>query len=327
MSATKFKQIIMFIISILIYLSGNNVIADSLILDNGDILTGKLVSLSGKVVTFNTDYAGTLYVNQNKVDRLKTEAVFTIIYDDGSRETKALNHAINVQKLDVIRSSESSPLTINSSWKRQLTISLAGTSGNNESQNFSMYGESSLLRSKSEQVLNVAQTRESTDALTTTDLLDVKYDFRWLRANRWYNTTSVDYSYDPLKDVSWRSVLGFGGGKKFIDHSLTDLSVDVAVSAVYQSLDDIEEVLPALRIASVFHKKLFGGRLEFLQQNRLLWISEENGGVIDGLFGLRVILSNSLNLDCRSTIKYETNPAENDENVDLTYSIGIGVSF
>ncbi|MYD44970.1 MAG: DUF481 domain-containing protein [Gammaproteobacteria bacterium] len=283
--------------------------------------------MSGNVVTFKTDYAGTLYVNQRKVDSLETEADYTIIYADGSMETRALSSDLDVEQLDIVRRGTTSVLVIHTAWKSQLTVSLAGTSGNNESQNFSMFGESSLLRSKSEQLLNVSQTRESTDTVTTTDLLDVKYNFRWLRASKWYNTISVDYSYDPLNEVSWRSVFGIGGGKKFIEHSLTDLSMDVALSAVYQSLDDFKEISPAVRVASIFRRKMFGGRVELLQQNRFLWITETKGGVIDGLFGLRFLLSSALNLDLRSNVKFETDPAENAKNTDLTYSVGIGVSF
>ena len=321
------KSLLITIISIFIYLTGNTVIGDTLTIDNGDVLSGELIGVSGKVVTFRTDYAGTLYINQKKVDSLVSETDFTIIYDDGSKETRALSSNVDVAQLDIVRRVKTSVLEINTAWKSQLTISLAGTSGNNESQNFSMFSESSLLRSKSEQLLNVSQTRESTDTLTTIDLLDVKYNFRWLRESRWYNTVSVDYSYDPLNEISWRAVLGFGGGKKFIDHSLTDLSMDVAVSAVYQSLDEFEEISPALRVASIYRKKMFGGRVELLQQNRLLWITETNSGVIDGIFGLRFLLSNTLNLDLRSNVKYQTDPAENSKNTNLTYSVGIGVSF
>ena len=323
----RLKFLLIQIISIFIYLIGNTVIGDTLKVNNGDVLSGELIGLSGKVVTFKTDYAGTLYINQNKIESLVTEADYTIIYLDGSKETRALSSNLDVEQVDIIRRGTTSVLVINTAWKSQLTISLAGTSGNNESQNFSMFGESSLLRSKSEQLLNVSQTRESTDTQTTTDLLDVKYNFRWLRASKWYNTVSVDYSYDPLNEISWRSVLGIGSGKKFIDHSLTDMSMDVAVSAVYQSLDDFEEISPALRVATTYRKKMFGGRVELLQQNRLLWITETNGGVIDGLLGLRFLLSNAFNLDLRSNVKYETEPAENSKNTDLTYSVGIGVSF
>ena len=323
----KQQTLLITIISILFYLIGNNVIADTLFVKNGDTLSGKLVGLSGSVVTFKTEYAGTLFVKVDRVESLATEAVFTIIYSDGSQQTNALTSEVDIEKIDIIRSADTTPLIFNSDWKRQLTISLDGTNGNNQSQNFSMYGESSLLRSKTEHVLNVAQTWERTDEITTTNVLDVKYNFRWLRESRWYNTMNVDYSYDPSKDITWRSVLGFGGGKKFIDHSLTDLSIDLATSVVYQSLDDIEEVLPALRIASTYHKKLFGGRVQFLQQNRLLWITEASKGVYDGVFGVRLLLSNSLNLDFRSNLKYETDPAENIQNADLTYSFGIGSSF
>lgn len=327
MNLMKKSSMLMFIVSIFLYISGSTVIGDTIIVDNGDLLTGELISVSGKVVTFKTDYGGTLYIDQRKVKNLATEADFTIIYVDGSKETKPLSNDLEVEKFDIVRSAVSSPLVINTAWKSQITLSLAGTSGNSQSQNFSMFGESSLLRSKSEQLLNVAQTLEKTDQLTTTDFLDVKYNFRWLRENQWYNTMSVDYSYDPLKDITWRSVLGFGGGKKFIEHSLTDLSFDVAISAVYQSVDKLEEISPAIRVGSVFHKKLFGGRIEFLQQNRLLWITEVKGGVIDGLLGFRLILSNSLNLDFRSNVKHETKPTENSKNTDLTYSFGVGVSF
>ena len=323
----KLKSILIFITSIFIYLTGNTVSGDTLTIDNGDVLSGELVGLSGKVVTFKTDYAGTLYVNQKRVASLVTKTEYTIIYKDGSKETKALAANLDVAQLDMVRRGTTSVLTIGSAWKSQLTISLAGTSGNNESQNFSMFGESSLLRSKSEQLLNISQTRESTDSLKTTDLFDVKYNFRWLRSSKWYNTLSVDYSYDPLNEVSWRSVLGIGAGNKFIEHSLTDLSMDVAISAVYQSLDDLEEISPALRVASIYRKKMFGGRVELLQRNRLLWITETQDGVIDGVFGLRFKLSNALNLDLRSRVKYETDPAKNSKNTDLTYSVGVGVSF
>lgn len=302
-------------------------IADTMTIDNGDVLSGDFVGLSGNVVTFKTDYAGTLYIDQTKVESVVTAAEFTIIYVDGSKETRTLSSDLDLEQLDIVRSRTTSVLVINTAWKSQITISLAGTSGNNESQNFSMFGESSLLRSKSEQLLHVSQTRESTDTLTTTDLLDVKYNFRRLRKSKWYHTVSMDYSYDPLNEISWRSVLGFGGGKKFIEHSLTDLSMDVALSAVYQSLDEFEEVSPALRVASIFHKKMFGGRVQLLQQNRFLWITETNSGVIDGMFGLRFLFSNALNLDIRSNVKYETDPIENSKNTDVTYSVGIGVSF
>ena len=321
------KSLFIKIFSIFVYLTGNTVIGDTLTVENGDVLSGELVGLSGRVVTFKTEYAGTIYVNQKKVDSLVTKADFNIMYVDGSKETRALSSNIDVDQLDIVQREKTSVLVINTAWKSQLTISLAGTSGNNESQNFSMFSESSLLRSKSEQLLNVSQTRESTDSLTTTDLLDVQYNFRWLRSRTWYTTFSVDYSYDPLNEIAWRSVLGIGGGKKFIEHSLTDLSMDVAVSAVYQSLDDFEEVSPALRVASIYGKKMFGGRVELIQQNRLLWITETNNGVIDGIFGLRFLLSNALNLDFRNNVKYETDPTENSTNTNLTYSVGIGVSF
>ncbi|MYF38144.1 MAG: DUF481 domain-containing protein [Gammaproteobacteria bacterium] len=327
MHLKKLKLLFINIISISIYLFGINVNGDTLTVENGDTLSGELIGLSGKVVTFKTDYAGTLYINQRKVESLVTEADYTIIYVAGSKETRALNKSLDVKRFDVVRTASTSTLVINTAWKNQLTVSIAGTSGNNESQNFSLFGESSLLRSNSEQLLNVSHTRESTDAQTTTNLLDLKYNFRWLRERQWYNTLSIDYSYDPLKDVTWRSVLGFGGGKKFIEHSLTDLSIDVAFSAVYQSLEELEQVSPALRAASAYNKKMFGGRVELSQQNRLLWITETSAGVIDGVFGLRFLLSNSLNLDMRSNLKYETEPAENSKNTDLTYSIGIGVSF
>lgn len=323
----KFNVLLIRITSIFIYLTGNIVYGDTLYVENGDSLSGELIGLSGRVVTFKTDYAGTLYIRQSKVESLVTGAEYTITYVDGSKETRTLDSSLDVKEFDVVRTATASPLAFKTDWKNQLTISLAGTFGNNESQNFSMFGESSLLRSKSEQLLNVSQTRESTDTLTTTDLLDVKYNFRWLRERKWYNSLSVDYSYDPLKEITWRSVLGFGGGKKFIEHSLTELSIDAAVSAVYQSLDKFEEISPALRFASFYHKKMYGGRVEVLQQNRLLWIKETSSGVIDGLFGLRFLLSNSLNLDMRSNVKYETEPAENSKNTDVTYSVGIGLSF
>jgi len=57
--------------------------ADQVILKNGDTITGKVVSKSGKVLTFKTDYAGTLKITWDKVSTLATDQpVAALLKDD-----------------------------------------------------------------------------------------------------------------------------------------------------------------------------------------------------------------------------------------------------
>lgn len=301
--------------------------SDEVVFKNGDRISGDLQSVAGATVTIKTSYAGIVFLNKGEVEHIVTDAPFVVVSKQEGEKIIKLDKTIAVADLVQVRASNGVVAQIASSWAKQVTFSIAGTHGNSKTQNYSVHGQSRLVRSHGEHLLRIDYLREQVLDETRKNTLDVKYGIRWNRGNKWFNTANMDYFRDPLKEVSWRVLVGLGGGAKLFDQPHQHLSFEVAASGVYETLESLSELSPAWRVGSDYRKWLYGGRVEAYQNNRLLWITQSANGVLDSSSGIRLALSAQFNFDLRATIQYETHPAEGVRNTDLTYSVGIGVVF
>lgn len=304
-----------------------SLVADEVVLQNDDRVSGELRGISASTVTILTEYAGLLFLRQENVASIVTQQPFVVVMNDGKEKTIAFDESIDVSSVVQARTSNNVLSHLSTSWSKQITFSLAGTKGNSQTQNYSINGQSRLIRPKNEHLVSVAYLREHVADETRKDTLDAKYGIRWIRGGKWFNTANIDYFRDPLKEVTWRAVVGLGGGAKLVDHSQERFSFDVAASGVYETLENLREVSPAVRIGTDYQKWLFGGRVEAYQNNRLLWITQKSNGVLDSVNGIRLAISAQFNFDLRATVQYETEPAADVKSADFTYSFGVGVIF
>ena len=312
---------------VLVLVNLSTAMADEIVLHNDDRVSGDLRGIAANTVSIQTAYAGLLFLKQENVASIVTEQPFVIVMKDGQEETMAFDESIDVSSIVQARTSNGVLTRLGTSWSKQVTFSLAGTRGNSQTQNYSINGQSRLIRPKNEHLVSLAYLREHVADETRKDTLDLKYGIRWIRGGKWFNTANADYFRDPLKEVTWRTVVGLGGGAKLVDHSQERFSFDVAASGVYETLENLREVSPAVRIGTDYQKWLFGGRVEAYQNNRLLWITQKNNGVLDSANGLRLAISSQFNFDLRATVQYETEPASEVSNADFTYSFGVGLIF
>lgn len=302
-------------------------VADEVVLQNEDRVSGELRGISANTVTIQTEYAGLLFLRQENVSFIVTQQPFVVVMKDGEEKTIAFDESLDVSAVVQARTSNNVLSHLSTSWSKQITFSLAGTKGNSQTQNYTIFGQSRLVRPKNEHLVSIAYLREHVADETRKDTLDAKYGIRWIRGGKWFNTANADYFRDPLKEVTWRAVVGLGGGAKLVDHSQERFSFDVAASGVYETLENLREVSPAVRIGTDYQKWLFGGRVEAYQNNRLLWITQKSNGVIDSANGIRLAISAQFNFDLRATVQYETEPAADVRSADFTYSFGVGVIF
>ncbi len=303
------------------------VLGDTIELGNGDRLTGTLQGVGGGLVSLETEYAGLIFIKQDQVAGIKTEDKVRVTFTDGKVSEIKLTEEINVSELVSVTAPGEGLSNFVASWKKRLTVSIDGSSGTSDTQNYSTFGESVLTRGKSEQILSLALIRENTESVTTKNTFDAKYNMRWLHTKDWYTTASLDYFQDSLRDIDGRSVFGLGGGRKLIDYSLTSLSVDLSASGVYEEVEAINELLAAIRFGSNYEKKLYAGKIEMFQSNRLLWLIEDNRWTLDGTVGLRFLFTKRLNIDFRSNVQFDGGGSVQPSATDITYSLGISTPF
>ena len=300
---------------------------DVIEMKNGDLISGQLIGVSNKRISIETSYAGVLLIKQDEVESIESELEFTTINRDGSKVQGKLTRDLSVEELMIVRKESKLDVGNVRDWTKRIDLSAHSSTGNADVRSYVVRGESKLTRPKTEQSLIVLFEQEVADAQTNKDKLDAKYSMRFLRGEGWFATTNLDYLEDKPKEVTNRTVIGVGGGRKIWEHSQGSFAMEAAASGVYEDRTRGSITSPALRVGAEYKKVFFGGLVEAFHVDRLLWIADDSKGVLDSSNGVRLNLSHQFNLSFRTDVSYETQPQIDVSTTDVTYEFGMGMYF
>lgn len=318
-----------------------NAQADTLLLHNGDRLTGTLISIADEKVAFETVYAGVLKVEQRVVSQIETSRNY--IFRGAAFEQRGQLLVIDGQQ-SVGQPDDYSPLDITSiesadrvqrvvamlplDWVSRVDLSAVFSSGNSSTESFNTLAESRLKRTNAEHLATLLRNTEKAEGVTSKDQVDLSYGFKRFFSPRWYGSANGNYFRDELKDIDQRLSLGAGLGFQLANSRLGVLSTEVGVSAVQERLDGIDRTNPAGRWAIDFQRYFFDRRMELFHRQTVLAIASENRGqVLTSSTGLRFALSERIDTALRTDINYETDPPPGSKKTDTTYTLGIGLKF
>ena len=316
-------------------------LADTLIMQNGDRITGRLDSISGGKAVFETPYAGRILVSLEQIDALVTDDAYTIRIGD-QRLDGTFTQESEGQKLSTGAGSE--PLALSEirsatqsriqftpfslDWGVRLDLALSLADGNSSTEASNVLLEADFQDDLNAHLLTVLLAREEGEGLLTKDQLDVDYGYRRYISERWYGAANAEYFQDTLKEIDQRITLGAGMGIQIIDNTLENLSTDLSLSAVQEDIGGDDSVKPALRWGLDYQRLLFATTVElFHRQSLLQLLSDEKGQVFSSSTGIRYAFSERIDTNFRIDLAYESDPPPGNEKTDTTYSLGVGLKF
>lgn len=316
--------------------------ADVVWLKNGDRVTGQVDSIDGSAVRIRTDWGGTLRVKRDKVASIETERVLNIELPDGQaraarlerdeegRQQVASDERTEALDFEQIRqaSVDRLPGEVDERWETRLTYGLNISSGNTDTESHSLRA-SSLLRQTSFRHQGRAEVDvRKDDGTSTRESYRVGYQLDWFFRDDWFAFGSTEYFQDKLRDVDYRVRLGGGLGYQLWETSLGSLSVEAGISEVIERVGDETENNRAGRWALDYNRYFMGRRLEAFHNHELLVLADrDRGELINTSTGLRYALNAFLSADLRIDLDYETDPAPDRKNTDITYIIGVGFTW
>ena len=316
-------------------------LADTLIMKNGDRITGRLDSISAGKAAFETQYAGRILVSLEQVSSMVTDDAYTVRLNDQSlsgaffsaSEEQALLTRDGNERLALsdIRSASQSrtqftPFSLD--WGVRLDLALSLADGNSSTEASNVLLEADFQDELNAHLLTVLLAREEGEGLLTKDQLDVDYGYRRFISQRWYGAANAEYFQDTLKDIDLRITLGAGMGIQVIDNSLENLATDLSLSAVQEDIGGDSSTKPALRWGLDYQRFLFAKTVEvFHRQSILQLLSDENGQVFSSSTGIRYAFSERIDTNFRIDLAYESDPPPGNEKTDTTYSLGVGLKF
>ena len=296
-------------------------VADIIVLENGDRLTGDVVSNDAQSILLRTEHLGDIEIPRQAIVSTSTPDVRT-----GRPDPIDLALATGAADLLAV-----APAPVE--WTTKADMGYVVSTGNTETTDISLIVGAKRSGPRIDHVIgvNVAQAEadDSTGStVRTKDLLDLDYEFRWNASATWYALGNVEYFADGIKEIDSRISVGLGGGRTFWKNDRGSLTSDLGISQVFEELGDENENNPAIRWGLRYGYWLREDEIELFHDNQVLHILDSGrGSVWSSGSGIRFYLNESWNAGLRVGVQYETEPNEGRNNTDTTIAFTLGAKL
>jgi putative salt-induced outer membrane protein YdiY len=315
--------------------------ADTVTLDNGDRISGKVERLRAGRLEIDTPYAGRLWIDAARVTTVETDGDVTVIMRDYSRRTGRLV-AGTPGTLAIQARPDVSPTTVppdrvaallpgrigEEDWRftGRVNAGLTDSSGNTEVRRTNLDAEAIARRNLDRWSLtmrgNNATDRQQQTAENAT--IGLKYDRFVTEQLYFYGGSSLEH--DPFKDIRLRTNLGVGAGAQVLDRTSTHLSLESGLDRVrtdYFAGQDLTNT--ALRIAIRFDHWVLPDRAQvFHTGETFLSIDNISRSFTRTQTGLRVPLRDGLLATVQWNLDWDGNPAPGRVSRDQATILSLG---
>jgi putative salt-induced outer membrane protein YdiY len=331
--------------------------ADTVLLKNGDRLTGTVEVSDGKDVTLKTDFAGEIKIQWSAVQELKTDKPIYVVTPDkktvsGTVSTDGSNlivHTANngtvpvpLAQVTVVRSSDvetayekSLHPSLLEAWKGGASLGFAIARGNSETTNLTTGFNADRKTLHDELTFYEASLYSTNDqpggaTLANSILGGVKYDRNFTKRLFWF--VSADYAHDALQDLNLRQIYSGGLGVHVINNPNTTLDLLAGVNYTRETYGGgatyVARNLAGITVGEDFMHK-FGKSTTFTEVFYFYPDLSNTGEYRFALDAASVTKINKwLGWQTALTDRYVTNPPiAGTKSNDIIFSTGINVSF
>jgi len=337
-NSRRMRWMAMVLLSSLVSLSGT-ALADKVVLDNGDTLTGTVVKLEGGKLTLKTEYAGPVEIQAIKIKSIVT---------DQPVEVHTTTGEVLKGKLKVV---ESGKLAVEPSPDREATgvdwqkvaainpppqgvwtgsIAVGGNlqSGNTDRTGLSVAAgaERRTDRDRFGIGLLFNYTEEEDEITARNTYGNAKYDYFFTK--KLYGYLSLEMLNDKFQDVRLRTILGPGLGYQIWDDPVKSLAFEAGASYFSDNLyDGADDDYWAARLGLNFRYTFFNS---IVFTDRLLYypsMEKFSNYKLRNEAALSTPLGAGWALKLANILQYDNEPAAGIGKTDLQYILGIQYSF
>ncbi len=317
--------------------------ADTVVLRNGDRLTGTVVNVSADTVRLQTDYAGELAIERAKVETLATDGPVPLMIGDrieSGRIGAGESDDVTVTRED--GTTESMPLARIAYIKptpRQggpgvryagrVNLGYSRSAGNSENER--LYGEGELrARHKDYRWSIGGDARESSDdGVRSESNWRARGNYDWFFRPRQFLYARSTFEHDEFRDIDLRSTVGGGYGYQVLDTDTTRLSLQGGVDYVNVQRDvGDDEEYPAAGWGINYEQQVWTDRVVLFHNQDGFWSLEDADDIlVRTKTGLRFPLGNGFSATAQLNLDWDNNPAPGTKSTDETWLFTLGYNW
>lgn len=316
-----------------------SLLADKIIMVNGDQLTGVIKETAGGSIVIKTELAGEVKVPLANIQTMSTDKPLELHLKDGSvvnqplqasgaGTVKVAGQSGEVSLSDVDKINPEKPR-----WKGDLSAGVTYTSGNtsNESYAFSANLSKRTEKDRTTYAASSARRKEKGDGdekEVTEDWWKAGGKYDYFLNKKCYLYGQGRYEVDKIADLDRRIIAGGGTGYQWIETDKTDFSTEIGASWIDEKYEDgsSDDKISGQLGYRLTHQ--FNGTFSFIHNFNYFPSTEKVSDYYLTTFGeLRAKINSHLFTNFKVMFDYDATPAEGKGSSDVKYIFGAGVNF
>lgn len=327
---------------VVLVLTSSSAWADTVELDNGDRISGRITGLDGGSLVIKTEYAGNISVRFSRIRQVRSDEPLTLVLKDETRLAGALGgsgETLSVQRPGLTERlvapsslKDISPgVMLVDQWRFEGRINLgaSSSSGNTKVRRLNVDTEAIARRQRDRITANLRgnYAEDEGDNTESNAVLGAKYD-RFL-SQKWYAYGATTFEHDPFRDIRVRATLGAGSGYQLFDTSVTALSFEGGLDYVVTDFyDETDEHFPAARLGLRFRHWLWKDVLELFNTTEgYASLTDVHSSFVRTQTGVRMPLKDRFLAQAQLNYDWQGNPSPGREAVDQTLVFSLGYKW
>jgi putative salt-induced outer membrane protein YdiY len=320
------------------FLAPATALADRIVMQNGDVITGRVTRVDAQEVTIDPPYANAFSVKRDAVASIETGEPLEVELESGDRlrarfagaqdgrqvvlpentgtaiEAPAIHRAAPPRDYYARESRAEGTVTLNE--------------GNTVSRSSIFDFDTRLRLGDHRQCARFLYRRDENDGETTKKQTRASYEYDWLFRRGWYIAATAAYERDPIRELGHRFTFGALLGHDLIDAGSTFLTIKAGAGYTDETLGATSQA-GAVGLWELEFRHGFGlRRLEFVHEHALTYQNYgANNTILASNTGLRLAVLGDIYATAGYRYNYESEPAPGRLGKDATLTFGLGAKF
>lgn len=280
-------------------------------LNNGDRITGEILSLSDDLVRIQPAFSAAFEIAREHVASVETD-------DAGDASLQSA----------VIEAVEEAPVPESRSWHSKIGLNSNFSRGNTDSQLINLQADYGMEKEQHRYSADLASIREEKEGDTVKEQDRLNLGYNYLYSEKWFFAMNATLEQDPVALLDHRVSLNPAIGYDIWNEGSLKLNVQLGAGYSDEQVDGEDESGSQVDWRLNYSQQMFDGAMEvFHKHNIYRNLDGRENTVFNSQSGVRYDLTDQLFMNVQLNYDYDTEPAPGTDSKDLTFLIGAGMTL
>lgn len=317
--------------------------ADTLWLDNGDRLTGRIEFMEGDRLVFHSDVAGQVTVKVGRIRTLESDGPLLIKTADDTKRARRIQASDEEGRIMLVNGEprpeevelaslrqimEPKPVLEDWIWDGRAALSLKLDNTESKRRDLDIDINSEARHGDWRHALSSEFERDYRNDVKSRHLWEADYTLSWFFTEKWFWQNRIKYMRDHIGDVERQVQIGSGPGYEWWNDALGRFETSARFEHIrLDARDGSDSSTNGLALNWDYRRYLFGKRFQLVHNAQAIIPNDDHVDyMVEAELGLRYLLNSWASLSLTTEWDYINSSDEKSLN-EARYKLGLGVNW